>query len=101
MLLGKRLGRVPEFQDLYQRPEIKAWFDVAQRFAFVLVEVIEFLRSRLPGYPRLLVPDLLAGSSRVYIDGLSDQRFPIEARGPAGASQVRSPARPYWLRHLS
>ena len=78
LLLGKRLGRVPEFQDLYQRPEIKAWFDVAQRFAFVLVEVIEFLRSRLPGYPRLLVPDLLAGSSRVYIDGLWDQRFPWE-----------------------
>jgi hypothetical protein len=78
LLLGKRLGRVPEFQQLHQRPDVKAWFDVAQRFAFVLVEVIEFLRSRLPGYPRLLVPDLLAGGSRVYNDGIWDQRFPWE-----------------------
>ena len=78
MLLGKRLTRVPEFEQLHSKPEVAEWFDTAQRFAFSLVELIEFLRSRLPGYPTLLVPDLLPSAPRVYRDGFWDARFPWE-----------------------
>ena len=78
LLLGKRLGRVPDFQQLYAQPDVASWFEVAQRFAFSLVDVVEFLRSRLPRYPMLLAPDLLAGASRVHADGFWDQRFPWE-----------------------
>jgi hypothetical protein len=78
LLLGKRLSRVPEFEQLRTDPEVARWFEVAQRFAFSLVEIVEFLRSRLPGYPGLLVPDLLPAASRVYADGFWDMRFPWE-----------------------
>jgi hypothetical protein len=78
VLLGKRVGALPEFQQLLLRPNVREWFDAAQRFAVALTEVVEFLRSRLPGYPSLLVPDLLPGASRVNAGGFWDMRFPWE-----------------------
>ena len=78
LLLGKRAPHVPLFAPLYAEPSVRKWFEVAQRFAFAFVESIEFLRSRLPGYPRLLVPDLIPGATRVRRDGFWDVRFPWE-----------------------
>jgi hypothetical protein len=80
LLLGKRLPHLPDFGRLHaESAAVQQWLPVAQRFAFVLVEVIEFLRSRLPGYPSLLVPDLMPRAPRVYQDGFWDRRFPWEA----------------------
>jgi hypothetical protein len=77
LLLGVRLAHVPEFGELHSRDEaVREWFAVAERFAFALVTAVEFLRSRLPGYPRLLVPDVLPSTPRVRNDGFWDQRFP-------------------------
>jgi hypothetical protein len=69
---------VPFFDQLHAQPDTRQWFDAAQRFAFALVETIEFLRSRMPGYPTLLIPDLVAGATRVRADGFWDTRFPWE-----------------------
>lgn len=87
LLLGKRLTHVPEFEQLHSKPDVAEWFDIAQRFSFSLVDLIEFLRSRLPGYPRLLVPDLLPGAPRVYRDGFWDARFPWEQEVRAAGLQ--------------
>jgi hypothetical protein len=77
LLVGKRLLHIPEFAPLHDgSADVRGWMDVAERFAFAFVDVIEFLRSRLPGYPMLLVPDLSAGAARVYQDGFWDMRFP-------------------------
>jgi hypothetical protein len=73
-----RVGALPEFQQLHSQPDVQKWFDAAQRFAVALIEVVEFLRSRLPGYPSLLVPDLLPEASRVDAGGFWDMRFPWE-----------------------
>jgi hypothetical protein len=91
LLLGKRLPHLPAFGQLHdESPEVQQWLRVAQRFAFVLVEVIEFLRSRLPGYPSLLVPDLMPGATRVYQDGFWDRRFPWETEVRHARLQFRS-----------
>lgn len=79
LLLGKRVRPLPEFARLYQASaEVQAWLEAAERFAVTLIQVIEFLRSRLPGYPSILAPDLLPGAPRVNADGFWDMRFPWE-----------------------
>jgi hypothetical protein len=78
LLLGKRLVFTPEFQQQLASGHMQEWADVAKRYAFVLVEIVEFLRSRLPGYPNLPVPDLLPQSPRVENNGLWEARFPWE-----------------------
>ncbi len=86
LLLGMRLIHVPEFGELHaQSEDIREWFSIAERFAYALLTAIEFLRSRLPGYPQLLVPDTQPTAPRVRNDGFWDIRFPwtLDARRAA------------------
>lgn len=77
LLLGVRLDHVPEFGPLHEgEAGVREWFEVAIPFAAGFMEVIEFLRSRLPGYPRLMVPDLTPEAPRVYADGFWDMSYP-------------------------
>ncbi len=77
LLVGMRLPHIPEFAPLHDgSQDVRRWLDVAERFAFAFVDIIEFLRSRLPGYPGLLVPELVVGAPRVRDDGFWDMRFP-------------------------
>jgi len=46
------------------------FMDSAGRMAGALISIIEHIRSRLPGYPGIPVPDLCSGSPRVEDDGL-------------------------------
>ncbi len=77
LLLGMRLPLIPEFETLHDgSPEVQRWLEAAQRLSFGFAELVEFVRSRLPGYPSLLVPDVAPGASRVKQDGFWDARFP-------------------------
>ncbi len=49
--------------------EGREWLRGALQVAFGFGRIIEWLRSRLPGYPRLLVPQLLPGSVRAQGSG--------------------------------
>lgn len=91
LLVGLRLPLLPEFAPLHDSsPEVRGWFDIAQRFAFAFVDVMEFLRSRLPGYPMLSVPELSPGAPRVYRDGFWDGRFPWMADVRRGGLQLQA-----------
>jgi hypothetical protein len=77
LLAANRLTQLPELDDLLDRSQDAArWFQVGQAFAFAAMELVEHLRSRLPGYPMILVPDLTTPAPRVYDDGWWDSQFP-------------------------
>jgi hypothetical protein len=77
MLAGIRVPHLPEFGPVHDGSEdVRRWLDEAQRMAYAFLDVVEFVRSRLPGYPGLLVPDLSPGAPRVHQDGFFDMRFP-------------------------
>lgn len=80
LLLGGRLVRIPEFAGMLGgSPSVQKWLAPAQRLFQAMSHTVEFLRSRLSGYPGLLVPDLLPSAPRVHHDGFWDMRFPWPA----------------------
>lgn len=90
LLLGIRLIHLPEFGELHaQREDMRDWLSIAERFAHALLTTIEFLRSRLPGYPQLLVPDTQPTAPRVRNDGFWDMRFPWTLDARRAAPQLR------------
>jgi hypothetical protein len=91
LLLGMRVPHLPEFGELHrEEAAVRRWFDSAQRFAFTFVDVIEFLRSRLPRYPALLVPDLVPEAPRVYEDGFWDRQYPWPAEVRRAGLQLQA-----------
>jgi hypothetical protein len=76
LLLAQRLPMIPTFPALAAKPATQRWLPIAVAFGFALLEVAEFLRSRLAGYPSLLVPDLAPNATRVRANGFWDSRFP-------------------------
>lgn len=91
LLVGLRLGHVPEFGPLHRDSlEVRNWFEGAQRFAFAFVDIVEFLRSRLPGYPGILVPELCPGAARVAHDGIWDMRMPWMAEVRRAGLQLQA-----------
>lgn len=98
---------VKGFDDLLKIDGFSEFFHCAQRAAGALLSLVEYLRSRLPGYPDFPVPQLRAQSPRVDMDGLLDQGtmpWPLAARAlglenhgapPAGLRGVDEPA---WAR---
>lgn len=91
LLLGMRVPHLPEFRPLYSGSTgVRGWLDSAQRVAFAFADIVEFLRSRLPGYPMLLVPDLLPGATRVRHDGVWDMGFPWLAQVRRAGLQLKN-----------
>jgi hypothetical protein len=76
LLLGLHLPQLPPLAPLTGYREVLAtdggeqFMDSAGRMAGALVSILEYVRSRLPDYPRIPVPDLCSGSPRVEDDGL-------------------------------
>jgi hypothetical protein len=92
MLAATRVQWLPEFHELAgTSAAVESWLDIGRRFAFALLELVEYLRSRLPGYPQILVPDLLSGAPLVYQDGFWDRQFPWPHEARAAGLQLKGP----------
>ena len=78
MLLGVRLNQMPDTEQLLQDERDRAWLQDAVEAGTGFAVVIEYLRSRLPGYPSLRVPHLRAGSPHVQSDPFFVANFPWE-----------------------
>jgi len=85
----------PGFEDLLRVDGFVEFLERGQRAAGALLSLVEYIRSRLPGYPDLPVPDLRPQAPRVDMDGLLDQgsmpwpmavrNRSIESHGPPAA----------------
>src|ERR1044072_8473588 len=62
LLMGMRLNHIEQVRELCGAPEDIEWLTDAIDTGFGLQLSIEFLRSRLPGYPAMLGPHLRPGS---------------------------------------
>lgn len=67
LLLGTRLNRIAQVGELCAAPEDLQWLKDAMDTGFGLQLSIEFLRSRLPGYPAMLGPHLRPGSPLFFV----------------------------------
>lgn len=59
-----------DYDDMLRMPEFRSLMEDARGVAEMLLSVLEYLRSRLPGYPDLLVPSLMPQAPAVQLDGL-------------------------------
>jgi hypothetical protein len=94
----------PTFGDLLKLDGFPDFLRSAQRAAGALLSLVEYLRSRLPGYPDLPLPELRPQAPRVERDGLLDASsmpWPMAARArgverhgpsPSGLRGVDEPA---------
>lgn len=91
LLLGLYLPRIPSIGPIPGYDQIKQieggahFLDCAARIASTALSIAEHLRSRLPGYPDIPVPDLCASAPAVVEDGfMATDRFPWPAAARAG-----------------
>jgi hypothetical protein len=78
------IGPIPGYDQITQIEGGPQFLDSAARIASAALSIAEHLRSRLPGYPDIPVPDLCAGSPAVIEDGfMSADRFPWPAAARA------------------
>ena len=74
------MGPIPGYDELVRIDGGAEFLDSAARVASTLLSIVEYLRVRLPGYPDIPVPDLVAGSPAVVNDGfLAFDRLPWPA----------------------
>lgn len=76
MLLGVRLNTLPATAQLLQTAQDTAWLTDAVEAGGAFQVIVEFLRSRMPGYPGLRVPHLRRGSPHLFNDPFSIRGFP-------------------------
>ncbi len=89
------IGPIPGYDQITQIEGGPQFLDSAARIASAALSIAEHLRSRLPGYPDILVPDLCAGSPAVIEDGfMAAERFPwpaaARAAHPDGHRELRA-----------
>jgi hypothetical protein len=76
LLLGDRLNALPATAELLQGDDDMAWLEDAVECGAAFAVAIEYLRSRLPGYPGLRLPHLRTGSPHVPQDPFFVRGFP-------------------------
>jgi hypothetical protein len=91
MLLGMRLNSLPATAQLLQSEQDRVWLNDAVEASGAFQVIIEFLRSRLPGYPGLRVPHLRPGSPHVFSDPFSIQGFPWDPELRRLGLQLKNP----------
>jgi len=91
MLVGMRLDSLPDTAELLQTEQDKAWLTNAIETAGAFQVIVEFWRSRLPGYPGLRVPHIRRGSPHVFDDPLSIQGFPWDPELRKLGLQLQNP----------
>jgi hypothetical protein len=78
ILLGVRMNQLPVTATMLQTPADEAWLKDAVQVGTAFQMVLEFLRSRLPGYPSLRLPHLRNGSPYVPEDPFFVRGYPWE-----------------------
>jgi hypothetical protein len=83
LILAHNLARHPQVEEVVIDPAGRAFFAATETLTNVTFAFVEWLRSRLPGYPQLKLPHIDARASRVAEEGWPDARFPwlLEMRG--------------------
>ena len=61
LLLAHLLQATPDYQRFNQQPGATEFLQLGSRIGQAFLETVEWWRSRLPGYPNLLVPQLVRG----------------------------------------
>ncbi len=79
LLMALQLGQAGATDALVGSSEDEHWLQDAAELAALFSTAVEFLRSRIPGYPSLRVPHVRAGSPHVYGDPFFVAGFPWEA----------------------
>lgn len=69
----------PQFEELLRIDGFTEFMQSAARAGSTLLSLIEYVRSRMPGYPDLLMPDLRPESAQVDMDGLLGVGMPWTA----------------------
>jgi hypothetical protein len=69
----------PQFEELLRVDGFTEFMQSAARAGSTLLSLIEYVRSRLPGYPNFLAPDLRPQSAQVDMDGLLGVGMPWTA----------------------
>jgi hypothetical protein len=91
MLLGMRLNSLPATAQLLETEQDTAWLNDAVEAGGAFQVIIEFLRSRLPGYPGLRVPHIRPGSPHIFNDPFSIQGFPWDPELRRLGLQLQNP----------
>lgn len=91
MLLGLRLNEMQATGQLLQSKHDHAWLQAAVEAGGAFQVVVEYLRSRLPGYPMLRVPHLRGGSPHVFDDPWFIRGFPWDPEVRALSLHLASP----------
>lgn len=73
LLIGWRLNHIPDVRELCAQDRDRTWLEDAINTGTGYQMVIEYLRSALPGYPDLLLPQLQPGTPHSFPPG--DQVF--------------------------
>ncbi len=102
VLLGVRMNHMAAAREVIRDDTDKAWLEAAVEIGTAFQVVVEFLRSRLPGYPFLSVPHRRPGSPYLIdTDFLMFHHFPwdrelsklrLETQGPPDLTKVGSEA---------
>lgn len=91
MLLGLRLNSLPATAQLLQTEQDTAWLNDAVEAGGAFQVIVEFLRSRLPGYPGLRVPHIRPGSPHIFNDPFSIRGFPWDSELRKLGLQLQNP----------
>ena len=91
LLMGYQLARLPPIQAFVENEEHEKWLRDLNEVGGALTAAIEFIRSRLPGYPSLRVPHLRTGSPCTYADDFFVAGFPWDAELRRMGLQLQGP----------
>jgi hypothetical protein len=91
MLLGQRLNRLPATEALLRTDRDRMWLQDAVSAGVAFQVVVEFLRSRLPGYPVLRVPHIRRESPHVSHDPFFVAGFPWDLELRRLGLQLKEP----------
>jgi hypothetical protein len=91
LLMGYHLARLPQVQAFVENEEHKDWLRDLSEVGGALTAAIEFIRSRVPGYPSLRVPHLRTGSPYTYAETFLVTGFPWDAELRRMGLQLQGP----------
>jgi hypothetical protein len=91
LLMGYQLARLPPIQAFVENEEHEKWLRDLNDVGGALTVAIEFIRSRIPGYPSLRVPHLRTGSPYTYAETFLVAGFPWDAELRRMGLQLQGP----------
>jgi hypothetical protein len=91
LLMGYQLARFPEIQAFVENEEHKEWLRDLNEVGGALTAAIEFIRSRIPGYPSFRVPHVRTGSPYTYSEIFFVAGFPWDGELRRMGLQLQGP----------